>query len=166
MTTGGHRHDPRHALPHRPAAPKCCSWEEVAVGDPGAGEARIRQHGHRPELHRHLPPHRPLPGCRCPRASAWRAPAWSRRWAPASSDLKAGRPRRLRRRPARRLRRGAAASRPTAWCKLPDGDRLRRRPPAMMLQGPDRRSTCCAAPTACRPGDDGPVPRRRRRRRA
>ena len=66
---------------HKTGGPEVMQWEDVEVGEPGPGQARVRHHAgglnyidvyHRFGLY-------PLP---CPAASAWRPPAWSRRWAP------------------------------------------------------------------------------------
>ena len=81
------------------AARKCWSYESYDVPAPGPGEALVRHDGDRPQLHRRLLPHRPLPGARLPLT-----PGNGRR-----RHGRGGRPRRHRSaaRPARRLCRRA-----------------------------------------------------------
>ena len=52
---------------HKTGGPEVLQWEEVHVGEPGPGEARVRAQGDRPQLHRHLPSHAACTRCRCPR---------------------------------------------------------------------------------------------------
>ena len=62
-----------------------CKIVDLPVGEPGhPGEIRIRPSGLRPELHRRVPAHRPVPQCAAAELWAWKAPASSRRWARAS----------------------------------------------------------------------------------
>ena len=69
---------------HETGGPEKLVWEEVPKPDPKTGRGADRAEGRRAELHRRLFPHRPLqgPGDAGDR-SAWKAPAWSRRWARA-----------------------------------------------------------------------------------
>ena len=45
---------------HATGGPEVLVYEEVAVGDAGPGRGARSPHGDRPQLHRHLPPQRPL----------------------------------------------------------------------------------------------------------
>ena len=74
---------------HATGGPEVLTWEEVAVGDPGPGEARVRHTAvgvnyidtyHRSGLYK-----LPLPS-----GSATKPPALSRPWAPASTGSKPG----------------------------------------------------------------------------
>ena len=118
---------------HKNGGPEVLSLDEVVVGDPGPGEARVQPSCSRPEFHRHLFPYRPVsvtvvaggPGFRrCRRGRGGRRRRHARQ---------GGRPRRLRRRRAGRLLRRAGDAGRRA------GEAARRhrfeQGAAMMLQG-------------------------------
>ena len=63
---------------HEPGGPEVLKWEDEDVGAPGEGQIKVRHTAvglnyidtyHRAASTR----------CRCPRGSAWKGPAWSRR---------------------------------------------------------------------------------------
>ena len=125
-------------------------WEEVTVGDPGDGEGSAPPDRGRPELHRHLPPATGLYPVQLPTGIGLEGAGVVEAVGPGVDSLAegdrvayAGGPlgayADIRLMPAHRL------------VKVPEGDRRDRQAAAMMLQGNDRPSTCCARPIASKP---------------
>ena len=131
--------------------PEVLQYESYDVAAPGPGEALVRHDGDRPQFHRRLFPHRPLPGAAAAHARAWKAPASSRR---------SGRRHRPRTRAARglcrRRRSGAYADirvMPADSAGAAARRHLLRYRGRDDAQGHDRAIPAARRPTACKPGD-------------